>query len=522
MKKINIILMLFGLSMSFMATAQDNAGAAGVVRQSNIEMNHSRSLWFNSNNAAGMGIAPLSKYSIVDLGYEMVSGDFKMAQDGEKENTIGFNTNGATNIGKTYLWGSFDYRNIVEKDSRFVTNLYDPHRDMPYYVGDTTLSKFKKQAYDLNVKVAFPQLWDFLTAGCQLQYNTRTGAKQLDPRSVTYYLTVAAKPSFVFELTENDHIGFNVNYEYLYERSTFNRSDTEADCPVFIMRGLGNYTSDMVSGSVGVGTFFYKGNKIGGGLQYSYRDNGSFSALAELQYTYKVEDVFQNPTKAENMGTTVQDMMSAKLQLMNDGESFLHKVTLSCLNRETDGIEYIQELDQSNAVSEWVTLAKYVRSGYKYREAAVNYELYRKRGEDYSWRAGVDGRYSDKLDEYYLPSSVLSAENLFFNVYGKKNFKLCKKSSLLAGLNVAYNANVEGIYRYSGSYADSRVVTEMYANDIMYMSSDYVKFGAELNFSTLVGAKTSLFLQARCQYYSPNESKFENRLYTNFSLGLTF
>lgn len=522
MKKINIILMLFGLSVSFGAVAQEKAGAADVVRQSEIEMNFSRSLWFNSSNAAGMGTAPLNKYSIVNLGYEMVSGDFKMTQDGGKENTVGFNTNGATNIGKTYLWGSFGYKNIVEKDSRFVTNMYDPHRDMPYYVGDTTLSKFKKQSYDLNVKVAFPQLWNFLTAGVDLQYNTNTGAKQLDPRSVTYYLTVAAKPSFVFELTENDHIGLNFNYEYLYERSTFNRSDTDADCPVFIMRGLGNYTSDMVSGTVGVGTFFYKGNRIGGGFQYSFSDGGNFSALLDLQYTYKVEDVYHTPTKAERVGSAVQNMLGGKLQLISDGNSYINKVTLSILSKNTDGIEYIQELDQSFEVSEWVTLAKYVRSGYSYKEAAVNYEIYRKKGNDYSWRAGLDGKYSDKFDEYYLPASTLSAENLFFNVYGKKNFNLCKKSALLVGVNVGYNANMEGAYNYSGSYTDSRVVTEMYANDIRYMSSDYVKFGGELNFSTLVGARTSLFLQARCQYYKPSESALGNRLYTDFSLGITF
>jgi hypothetical protein len=134
----------------------------------------------------------------------------------------------------------------------------------------------------------------------------------------------------------------------------------------------------------------------------------------------------------------------------------------------------------------------------------------------------LDGKYTDKFDEYYLPASTLKAENMFFNIYGKKNFILGKKSSLLAGLNAGYNSNLNGEYNYSGSYADSRVVTEMYANDILYMASDYVKVGAELCFSTLVGARTSMFLQAKCQYYSPDESKFNNRMYTNLSLGITF
>lgn len=517
--------MLFGLSAAFGARAQEDASAAKQVqsmRQPQIEINQSRSLWFNSNNVAGMGIMPLAKYSIVELGYNMVSGDFKMSQDGENENTVGFGTNGATNIGKTYLWGSFGYKNIVEKDTRFITNLYEPQRDMPYYVADTTLSKFKKQEYDLNVKVAFPQLWDFVTAGCDLEYITRTGAKQRDPRSVTYYLTVSATPSLLFELSENHNIGVNFSYEYLYERSTFNRSDTEVDCPVFIMRGLGNYTSDVVSGSVGIGTFFYKGNRIGGGLQYGYTGGGAFSALLDAQYSYKVEDAFQTPTKAENMGSVKQNLWSGKLQLINDGDSFLHKATLSYSDKQTDGIEYIQILDQSFEVSRWVTLAKYVRSGYAYKEAALDYEIYAKKGTGYSWRAGFNGKYSDKYDEYYLPASALKAENLMFGVYGKKNFELCGKSSLLAGVNAGYNANLSGYYNYSGSYAESRVVREMYANDILFMASDYVKFGAELCFSTLVGARTSFFLQAACQYYSPCDSQFDKRMYTDLSLGITF
>lgn len=525
MKKINIILMLFGLSVAFGVAAQENVSAAKPaegIRLPEIEINQSHSLWFNSNNVAGMSVMPLNRYSIVELGYNMESGDFKMTQDGEKENTLRFGTDGATNIGKTYLWGSFGYKNIVEKETRFVTNIYDPYRDMPYYVADTTLSKFKKQEYDLNVKVAFPQLWDFVTAGCDLEYITRTGAKQRDPRSVTYYLVVSATPSLLFELSDNHNIGVNFNYEYLYERSTFNRSDTEVDCPVFVMRGLGNYTADFVSGSIGVGTFFYKGNRIGGGLQYGYTGNGAFSALLDAQYSYNVEDAFQSPTKAENVGSVKQNLWSGKLQLMNDGNSFLHKVTLSYSDKQTDGIEYIQKLDNSFEVSQWVTLAKYVRSGYSYKEAQLNYEIYAKEGMGYSWRAGLNGEYSDKYDEYYLPASTLKAENLMFNVYGKKNFVLCGKSSLLAGINVGYNANLSGYYNYSGSYTESVVVKEMYANDILFMASDYVKMGAELCFSTLVGSKTSLFLQAACQYYSPCDSQFDKRMFTDISLGITF
>ena len=136
MRKINILLSLIGLSVAVQASAQGSS----VVRQPEIEMNLSRALWFNSNNVAGVSVTPVEKYSIVDLGYQMENGNFKMAQEGEKESVVGFNTNGATAIGKTYLWGNFDYRNIVENDTKFLTNIFDPERDMPYYVADGVAS----------------------------------------------------------------------------------------------------------------------------------------------------------------------------------------------------------------------------------------------------------------------------------------------------------------------------------------------------------------------------------------------
>ena len=135
---------------------------------------------------------------------------------------------------------------------------------------------------------------------------------------------------------------------------------------MFIMRGLGNYTSDFVSGSVGVGTFFYKGNRIGGGLQYGFK-NGGLATLVDVAYSYKVEDAFQNPTKKQTMGSTRQNRWNSSLQVLSENADYLNKLTLSYVDRKTDGIEYIQELDSSFEVAEWITLAKYVRSKYSFR-----------------------------------------------------------------------------------------------------------------------------------------------------------
>ena len=80
-----------------------------------------------------------------------------------------------------------------------------------------------------------------------------------------------------------------------------------------------------------------------------------------------------------------------------------------------------------------------------------------------------------------MPEASFKAENDFGEVIAKRNFILGSgKSSLLAGLNLGYNENLKGDYQYSGAYSDSETVTEMYKNDIMFLSSDYLTVGGEV------------------------------------------
>jgi len=222
------------------------------------------------------------------------------------------------------------------------------------------------------------------------------------------------------------------------------------------------------------------------------------------------------------MGSTKQDLWGVDVQLLNDGEVYMKKLAISFLDRKTEGIEYVQELDSSFDVAEWVTLAKYVRSKYSFRNLGLRYDMYAKKGSGYSWMAGVEMKHSKQSDKYLLPVSTLEADNCFWNLYAKKNFELCEKSSLLAGVNVGYNSNLDGEYNYTGAYETSETVTNMYRNDFMYLVSDYYRFGAEATYSTFVSDLTSLFVKAQFQYWAPKDSDFDRRTYTGLSVGITF
>jgi hypothetical protein len=56
------------------------------------------------------------------------------------------------------------------------------------------------------------------------------------------------------------------------------------------LKGVGNYSSGVVGGLQGISSYVYSGNKLGGGLQYSYTIN-EYKALLSGNYSYRVEDV---------------------------------------------------------------------------------------------------------------------------------------------------------------------------------------------------------------------------------------
>lgn len=516
MKTKNIIFVVVGLLMPVVLQSQNTER---VMNAAGIELTKSKSLWYNSNNASGLTITPLLNFNEVSAGYGMNSGDFKMSQSGKDETGLNFNTNGALNLGGVMLWGNFNYDNITSKESCFNTGLYDPFRDMPYYVADPVISKWKKQSYDLNLKAASPILWDFMGFGCEADYTSKTAAKQNDPRATNYYYTISVRPGFLFKINNDHYLGLNGVYENLNERVSMENSNKLQDQQIFIMRGLGNYTPGAVGSGSGLGAFYYKGNKIGGAFQYNY--NGCVKALLDVKYHYKVEDVFQSLSKPQRMGTTVQNVFEGNLQLMIDG-NYTNKLTVSYFDKSTDGIEYIQVLDHSYEVQQWVTMAKYVRSKYSLQVASLQYDFFAGNDRGYSWRAGVNGEYSNKKEEYLLPSSILTAENIFANVFAKKNFTLGSKNTLLFGLNAGYSKNLSGEYVYGGVNPTSALVTDMYKNDIAFLTSDYFRCGGELNIAFMVAKKMSMFVSAKCQYLKPSSDEFDSRVNANFSVGLTF
>ena len=173
--------------------AQNNK--ENLTSPASMELLKAKSLWFNSNNGAGVILDKMVNFNELRFDYKLKSGDFKRKFEGERERLVGVSSEGGLNLGGGYVWGQFGFNNEKQTGTLYNTTMLDPTRGNPYYVVDKNLSDWVKQDYNLQMKASSKRLWDRIQLGIEAQYVTKTGAKQIDPRSKTDFYTLTVKPA---------------------------------------------------------------------------------------------------------------------------------------------------------------------------------------------------------------------------------------------------------------------------------------------------------------------------------------
>lgn len=477
-----------------------------------VELVKVQSAWFHSANAAGLSIDPLARYNDLSFGYSLGRGDFRLQPEGNT-NSLDIATSGATSLGRGQVWGSFNYRNLSAKDTRFNTMTLNLEDDLPFIVSDANVSPWKKQRYDMSMKAATPLLGDLAALGISANYFTESGAKQVDPRCTDYEYGITAEPSVVFQFGGHT-LGLTGTYRNGGVREVPVNSNIQQDQVAYILRGLGNYTDAVVGSLRGISTFYYKRNLYGGALQYGFGGRG-LKLLAEGGYSYQLVDAFQTPTKPQRMGSTIQQKIFGKAQVLAESETVLSKVTVEGFHRTTDGVEFLQELGV-----EWQTIDKNIRSHYDLWHLALGYDFFRKGEVGYSWMAGVRGAYDEHNDKYILPASEMTYKNVTGELYAKKNW-LIGDVTVLAGLHGAFRKNLGAVYQYGGAEPTSVIILEFYHKDFEYKTAPCWKGGASVNVAFPIGGRTAMFCQLEGDYLKPLylESK---RLFAKLTVGFTF
>lgn len=519
MKIVRYIKGAIGIVLALQVTSYAAAGEKeGAPSPLSIELLKARSLWFHSGNGAGLAFDKLDNFGSLKAAYKITNGDFKRIQEGMKESHLGIVTEGGVRLGEGYAWGEFGYDNITIRDSRYNTAMLDPFRGIPYYPVDPNMSDWKKQYYNLRMKAASKPLFDKYLVGIQAEYRTHTGAKQVDPRSEPTYYSVNVKPGIATFFGEH-RVGINFEYENMIQEGRHTNSNSQVNQDVFVMKGLGNHYTAVIGGLQSLGAFKYTSNKVGGELQYSYRLS-EMSFLLNGGYSYRVEDVIRDIGKPRKEGTLVDKSLYANVAAVCEGAD-MHRVDLSYRRDRVSGIEYVQVLDQTYEVQQWIDLYSSVRSTYAQNDLALGYDFYRGAACEYRWKAGLTANYRLNDDIYIMPESQMKIENLYVGVNGKMNFATGRSSRLVVGADVIYKSTLNGEYVYGGAEPESIVITEFMMPDFAYLKQDYYKIGGNASCFTGVGERTGAFLNATADYYKPVDGD-DYRFMATIGLGFTF
>lgn len=485
-----------------------------------IELRKARATWFESNNSAGIGLDSLRSYGSLEAGYQMTDGAFKRVQQGEMERQLTVETEGGQQLGNAYAWGRFSYNNETLRDTRFNTAMLDPYRGMPYYPVDPNLSDWKKQQYNLQMKVSSKPLFERYLLGIQAEYNAETGAKQMDPRSELYHYSIHLKPG-VAAIFGSHRLGFNLEYaNMIQETRAHSNSDNQVNQDVFVMRGLGNHYTSVIGGLQSLGSFIYDANTVGAGLQYGWQQQ-ALRLFAEGKYNFRVEEAVRDITKPRKEGTLRQQELYGHVALMHEGVN-LNRLDLSYRSSRTDGIEFVQVLDNSYEVQQWVDLYSSIRSTYRRDAYRLSYDFYRKAAQEYSWKAGLHALYTVTDDNYLMPVSRLKIRNLYLGADAKINLPARGNSRWVLGADIIRKANEDGDYHYGGADPGSIVITEFMDPEVNYLKQDYYKLGGSISYFTSLSSHTSgAYLKLTADYYKPTEGD-DTRMITRLGMGLTF
>lgn len=479
-------------------------------------------LWFQSQNAAGSIFDDTQNYSNVELNYQNENGTFTRPQKGYKEQTVGVSSEGFLNLKDALVWGSFSFSQENKYDAGYNASITDPYRGMPYYIVDNGyLSDWRNQYYDLRFRVATPLYWDKLAFGLSGVYQASLAAKQRDPRVDTRFYTLELVPGLTYAINDRHHVGANFIYASIKEDSRMSTVNSYVYQTYYALYGLGVATVDIGSGR----TTNYYGDKLGAALQYQYV-TPRLNLLIEGTYTKKAEIAEISYTSPRKHGAVDDQVFQVGLNLQTRGGTLTHILKLDYTYRDIDGIQYINQYDNSISQTGWMELYHNIRSTYKTQQANATYSIVKPQDTEYNWRVDLSIAYESQNDEYILPNSTKDHKNLYMQLGGKKNFILKEKLTrrLLVAAHAGYNNNLSGSYVYGGQHADYITVTELETEDENYLTSDYYMLGISAAYSQQIKAesRTHMFVKAGFDYVKTSNYDFSHRSYLSVSLGCNF
>lgn len=473
------------------------------------------SLWYGSSSAAGLSFKPYRLFSTLDLSYDGGFGEYRKIGSGEKKSEISVGTSGGAYIGKFLATGGFSFRNIFEHDALYNVLMYELEDNMPYYPVDDKSSGWNRQEYLLNAGLSSPVLWDRVSFGVKVDYTTKVGAKQLDPRGETYKYSIKVTPS-VAVLLGQSLLGISGTYTDGFERGTVSNNNPWEDPKVWQHRGLGESTQNKVGGNDGMKTHIYRTNKYEAALQYSLGE----VLFIEAGFGHRTTLGRENPKLPKRLGSIKENDITFDAAWFF-GKDKSNKLALNVLYSATDGIEYVQKLNTTAYQQEWMVLNENEMTTFTGINASVGYDhlFGASDHEGYNWRVGGEARLEMFNQSYLSPASTSDAMRIYGGVLADRHFKM-RKSSLLVGLHAGYALGLgDGYTCLSGKVYPAPAAMMKDQND--WLNASYIKAGGRIDWTVSSGRRVNWVLGGKASYIGASELD-KNRIICSATFGILF
>lgn len=382
---------------------------------------------------AGYGTTAEEKagYGTVVLGADFEQGNLRKAQDAQTKYGIFFDADGAAEVGRFHLKGNFTFRQSFENDLKFAST-FNPLRDMPYIIADSTGGDWRKQHYKMWADISTKLYKDRLSAGIAFDVEVGRGAKNIDPRPQASMSRIEVKPSLTFNTPGVLSVSAGFIYALYRETSNMILYDSSHPQKLYLLKGLGQYTYEIFSSTERERK--YDGNTLGASLNFGHMAQwGSLNLYGEyrngLEKVYDME--FSKPHDRGNYYT--HDFSAGFIaDCSMVGKSRVGVVaSVTYAGFRHSGREFVQHFDSSPEVNAWIT-DSYLPGRYRcledhFQAKADIYLNDASLREDWVVTAGV--QWNNRDEDYRVTDSRMYTNN-FRLLYGlKKSFRF--KSGVL-------------------------------------------------------------------------------------------
>ncbi len=498
---------------AFVARAGAPAGKIGNTVQTETEIRNS--FWAGSSSSAGLSFQPYRIFNTLNLRYDGGYGEYRKNGVGKSSSDISVNTSGAAYIGKFLTTGGFSFSNVFDRNALYNVLMYELDDNMPYYPIDSKSSSWNRQEYRLNAGISSPVIRDRLSFGLKLDYTTKVGAKQLDPRGETYKYSVKVEPSAAVRLGQSI-LGISGFYVNGFERGEVSNNNYWEDPKVWEHRGLGESVQNKVGGNDGMKTHTYRTYRYGGAVQYSFGKIFFVEAGLGHRMTLGVE----NPSLPKKLGSVRENDITFSSSYLF-GKSNSDRFHLEVMCSFTDGLEYVQKQSTAAYKQEWIVISTNEMSSYTGVSANLIYDhlfgASDKRGND--WKVGGEARYSSFDQSYVSPASTSNAMRIYAGVFADRHFKM-QRASLLMGIDGGYAAGLgDGYDCLSAKAYDAP--RSMLGDQADWLNASYFKAGCKIDCTFAESRKVSWVIGAKAGYINAI-SVGKDRILCSASFGILF